>query len=70
MPLKLVLFINEEDTGYECDYPPTAEGLEAITPPTAVYVSISGLDKSFNFPDNYPDLDDFTHEYKIMWREE
>ncbi|MEO4091963.1 hypothetical protein ABH307_00695 [Acinetobacter pittii] len=69
MPLKLVLFINDEDTGYECDYPPTAEGLESITPPTYVYVRIYGLDKSFNFPENVPDIDDFKHEYKVIWRD-
>lgn len=70
MPLKLVLFINDEDTGYECDYPPDQRGLERITPPTAVYVDINGLDKSPNYPDNYPSLDDFQHEYKILWRDE
>ncbi|RCT89675.1 hypothetical protein [Acinetobacter baumannii] len=70
MPLKLVLFINDEDTRYECDYPPTAEGLESITPPTDVYVRIFALDKSFNFPENYPDIDDFKHEYKVIWRDD
>ena len=69
MPLKLVLFINDEETYASCNYPPTQQDLDAIEP-TWVYVEINGLDKSPNYPDNYPSLDDFQHEYKILWRDE
>lgn len=70
MPLKLVLFIDGVETHARCDYPPTKEGLAKIGPPTSIYVDINGLDKSENFPDNYPSIDDFEHEYKIMWKQE
>lgn len=70
MPLKLVLFIDGVETYANCDYPPTKEGLAKIGTPTGVYVDINGLDKSENFPDNYPSIDDFEHEYRIMWKED
>lgn len=69
MALKLVLFINGVETYASCEYPPTPQGLEAITPPTDVYVSESGLDKTEDYdPNNPPSIDDFEHEYKIMWK--
>lgn len=70
MPFKVVLFINGEETYANCDYPATKEELAKIGPPTGVYVEINGLDKSENFPDNYPTLDDFEHEYRIMWKDD
>ena len=31
---------------------------------------MNGLDKSLEYPDNYPELDDFTHEWKILYKED
>lgn len=61
--LKLVLFINDSETYESFDYP--LQGNEDLDPrPT--YVSMNGLDKSLE----YPELDDFTHEWKILYKED
>lgn len=65
--IKLVLFIDDTETYESFNYP--LQGNEDLDPrPT--YVSIHGLDKSLEYPDNYPTLDDFTHEWRIMYKED
>ena len=61
--IKLVLFIDNIETYESFDYP--LQGNEDLDPrPT--YVSMNGLDKSLE----YPELDDFTHEWKILYKED
>lgn len=65
--LKLVLFINGEETYESYDFP--LKGDEDLDPrPT--YVRLTDLDSSPDFPNNYPLLDDFSHEWKIMYKED
>ncbi len=65
--LKLVLFINGQDMYESFDYP--LKGDENLDPRPA-YVSYYGLDKTEDFPNNYPSLDSFTHEWKLMYKED
>lgn len=65
--LKLVLFINGEETYESYDFP--LKGDEDLDPrPT--YVRLNDLDSSSDYPNNYPSLDDFNHEWKIMYKEQ
>ena len=58
MSLYLVLFINGEETYDRYDFPLSEH--EAPTDPVEVYKELKG---------KYPDSDEeFTHEYKIMWK--
>ena len=65
--LKLVLFINDSETYQNFDYP--LKGNEDLDP-RPIYSRMHGLNKTDKFPDNYPTLDDFTHEWKIMYKED
>lgn len=67
MGLKLVLFINGEETFDVYDYPLSKDVV--ITNPVEVYSRTYALNKSENFPDNVPTLHDFQHEYKIIWQD-
>ncbi|MCE7534212.1 hypothetical protein [Acinetobacter nosocomialis] len=58
MSLYLVLFIDGEET-YDCYDYPLSEHVE-LTDPVEIYKELKG---------KYPDRDEeFTHEYKIMWK--
>ncbi|WP_354734551.1 hypothetical protein [Acinetobacter nosocomialis] len=65
MGLKLVLFIDGENTDYEYPFPldPTVE----IDDPESVYRRMYGFSKS---ADPYRETPPFEHEYKIMWSED
>lgn len=67
MMIKLVLFIDDEETYESFDYP--LKGNEDLDP-RSTYVALNGLDKTEDFPNNYPTLNDFRHEWKIMFKDE
>lgn len=67
MGLKLVLFIDGEETYEKYDYPLSLH-IEIVNP-LSIYVDLNGLDKSENFPDNIPDLSSINYEYKIIWED-
>mgnify|MGYP007049036702 CR=1 FL=1 len=64
--LVLRLFIEGEPTYEWTSFPPAADYEPCVV---SAYVDGRGLDKTAEWPDNCPELEDIQHEFKILWEE-